>query len=444
MFSTLPPRWVGLAFLLLVLALALGNLILLAGSVYLLLVALVAILLQPPQDITPSRRLPRNVCWAGDVIEVERKIEAASGVGPLFVHDPLPEEALLVEGNNFRVVWKLPGARTYDLSYRIRCPKRGVFNLEETSWECQAPLGLRGGSQGTAGPEQEIAVVPRFQGVRRFNQIRAVGKSRRPDEDVSVLGAATTDFRELRPYVPGDAMRSVNWKASARRAGYDNPLLVNEYEPEGKKAIWIFLDGADYMEVGTALTNLMEHAVEAVGSIAQYYLTRGFTLGAYVYNSPAGILTPELGQKQFQRLTQMLTTLKVSPANEDLLQAVEWCKGFLFRLQPVVFVISRLDIHYAGGSGGPGSSDAFTAGVRRLIALRGRNRRPGQVKVVNMDTQGYLRTETSLEALALGMLHWESRPLFGALRRDGAAVMDWNPLREDITSTLIRHLNAYR
>ena len=42
------------------------------------------------------------------------------------------------------------------------------------------------------------------------------------------------------------------------------------------------------------------------------------------------------------------------------------------------------------------------------------------------------------------MLHWESRPLFGALRRDGAAVMDWNPLREDLTSTLIRHLNAYR
>ena len=147
-------------------------------------------------------------------------------------------------------------------------------------------------------------------------------------------------------------MRWINWKSSARSAGSANPLLVNKYDPEGRKSIWIFLDGADYMEVGTTLSALIDNAVEAAGSIAQYYLARGYTLGAYVYNSNADILTPELGQKQFRRLTNMLTGFEAGPANQNLLQAVEWCKGFLVRLKPEVFIITRLECPLLARGGG--------------------------------------------------------------------------------------------
>ena len=354
MLSALPARWLALAFLLLALALVFGNPILLAGSIFVLLIVLLGTLLTPPGGIEVEREMTRLVCWAGDRLEVRRRVHVRSGLGTLYVHDELPAEMEVVEGNNFRAVWKWPGPKTYDLSYEFLCPKRGLYELGETLWDTEGALGLQRRNRGTAGETQEFSVVPRIQAVRRVKEVRARAHTRFFRTDVATLGPSTTDFKDLRPYSPGDPMRIVNWKASARNSYSANPLLVNQYEAEGRKAIWIFLDGAEYMEVGTTLSSLIDHAVEAAGSIAQYYLSQGYTLGAYIYNTPNDILTPDLGRKQFKRLTDMLTTLQPGPARQDLSAAVEWCKSFLYRLQPEVYAITRLDVHYPrDGESGP-------------------------------------------------------------------------------------------
>ena len=199
MFSALPRRWLTLAFALLALALCLGNPILLAGAIYVLLIVLMGAALVAPSRIEVSRSTPRLVCWAGDGLDVNRQVEAGEGVGPLYVYDRLPPEAEVNRGNNLRAIWKRPGARTYDLSYRISWPKRGVYTLEETAWEAEAPLGLHQRIHGSAGPSLEISVVPRTQAIRKVNEIRGRAHSRNPWEDVALVGASSTDFTELRP-----------------------------------------------------------------------------------------------------------------------------------------------------------------------------------------------------------------------------------------------------
>ena len=444
MFSALPRRWLTLAFALLALALCLGNLILLAGAIYVLLIVLLGATLVAPDRIVVSRSTSRLVCWAGDGLDVNRQMEAGRGIGPLYVYDLLPPEAEVIRGNNLRVIWKRPGVRTYDLSYRISWPKRGVYTLEETTWEAEAPLGLHQRIHGSAGRSLEISVLPRTQAIRKVNEIRGRAHSRNPWEDVALVGASSTDFTELRPYAPGDPMRWINWKASARSSGSAEPLLVNQYEPEGRKAVWIFLDGADYMDVGSTLTALADQAAEATGSIAQYYLTRGYTLGAYIYNIQSDILTPEVGQKQFRRLTNMLTRLKPGQAEQDLLQAVESCKGFLFRLQPEVYAVTRLDVHYPRGESESAHPDGFVAGIRRLVSLRPSSRRTNQVRVVHLESQGYQSPQTSMEVHALELMRWEVQPMYEALRRSGASVLRWDPLQQDFASAFLRYINTGR
>ena len=444
MFSALPGRWLTLAFALLALALCLGNLILLAGAIYALLIVLVGVALAAPSRIEVNRSTPRLVCWAGDGLDVNRQVEAGGGVGPLYVYDRLPPEAEVISGNNLRVIWKRPGAKTYDLSYRVSWPKRGVYTLGETAWEAEAPLGLHQRMHGSAGPSLEISVVPHTQAIRRVNEIRGRAHSRNPWEDVAIVGVSSTDFTELRPYTPGDPMRWINWKASARSSDSANPLLVNQYEPEGRRAVWIFLDGADYMDVGSTLSALIDQAAEAAGSIAQYYLTRGYTLGAYIYNSQSDILTPEVGQKQFRRLTNMLTRLKPGQAKQDLLQAVESCKGFLFRLQPEVYVVTRLDVHYPRGGSESPYPDGFIAGIRRLVSLRPSSRRTNQVRVVHLEPQGYQRPQTPMEDQASRLMQWEVEPMCQTIRRSGASMLRWDPLQQDFASALLRHLSTDR
>ena len=444
MFTASPGRWLAPAFVSLLSALCLGNSVLLAGAVFLMVLVLVGTALSTRQSIVVNRSLPRSVCWAGDALDVQRHLDINGGMGAVYVYDPLPGETQIVSGNNLRVIWHWPGSKAYDLSYRIQCPKRGVFTLRETEWESEAALGLNQRKQGTAGPAVEISVVPRNQTIRRVNDVRGRAHSRRPGEDVAVAGISTTDFMELRPYNPGDPMRSINWKASARNSGSVNPLLVNQYEPEGRRAVWLFLDGADYMEVGPALYPMIDYATEASGAVAQYYLTRGYTLGAYIYNTNSDILTPELGHKQFQRLTDMLTRLEPGTSEQNLEGAVETCKSFLFRLRPEVYIITRLDVHYSRWAAGSPDQDSFFRGIRRLVSMRQGHRRSNHIRVVHLESGGFQGTDTQLAEQALGLMQREVEPLCERLRRSGVSVMRWDPVNEDFAAVLMRGFYAPR
>ena len=434
--------WTAVALLLLVAGLVLGNVVLLAGAVFLLVAALLSTALPPPSGIVVTRSLAKVACWVGDSLTVERRLSVRGGIGVVFVHDELPPEARVVNGSNLRVVWKWPGSYAADISYEVQFSKRGMFTLEETGWESRAPFGVNQGASGFCGPAYQVSVVPRLRSITRLNAVRAVGRSGRYLGDLARTGAATDDFRELRPYQPGDPFKRINWKASARGIRADNLPLVNDVEPETKKGVWIFLDMADYMDVGVPLSNPLENTVEASGALAQYYLAQGSTLGAYAYNSYDGrgeLLTPETGKRQFNRLIQMLAGLKPGPPEEDLLQAVERCKSFLLRLQPAVFIITRLDVHYLRPGETAGSFDRFKTAVIRLASLGTLSGRYSPVRVVHVDPQ-----ESSETSQGLGLSRWETRFVARDLRDAGASVIEWEPAREEFTSVLVRHVEAYR
>lgn len=442
MYRPVQLSWIAVALVLLVLGLTLGNMILLSGAIFVLISALLSTALPPPSGIVVTRSLPKAAYWVGDTLTVQRRLTAHGGIGAVFVHDQLPQEAQVVQGSNLRLVWKWPGSMTTDTSYQLQFSKRGMFTLPETNWESRAPFGGGRRVYGSHGPSFQVSVVPRIRSITRLNEVRAVSRRGLYQGDLAKTGASTDDFRELRLYQPGDPFKRINWKASARGTRADNLPLVNEVEPETKKGVWIFLDMADYMDVGMPLSNPLENTVEASGTLAQYYLARGSTLGAYAYNSYGGygeLLTPETGNRQFNRLIQMLTGLRPGSPEEGLLQPVERCKSFLFRMRPEVFVITRLDVHYARPGETSEAFERFKTAIRRLVSLGTHSGWRGRVRVVHVDPQAF-REDTQ----ALGLAKWETRLVAKDLRGTGASVIEWDPTLEEFTSVLVRHVEIYR
>ncbi len=426
----------------LIVGLVFGNVLLLTGSVFAMLSVLLAAALPPPSGVTVERLLSRVSCWAGDSITVRRRIIVREGIGLVFVHDELPTEARVVEGSNLRAVWKWPGTTRADVAYSVQFPRRDQFQLPETSWESLAPFGNNRRASGVGGGLAEVTVVPRIRSIMRLNHARVATKISRYQDHMAQMGGGTNEFRELRPYTSGDPLNRINWKATARGNRSDNLPLVNELDPEAQKSVWIFLDVADYMDVGTPLSNPLEHTLEASGSLAQYYLTRGATLGAFAYNSLTGsgeLLSPDSGRKQFQRLVRMLSRLKPGPPQQDLLQAVEWCKSMLFRLRPEVFVITRLDVLYARPGQSMPSLGRFKAAVDRLTSLRSRSHRLSKVRVVHVDPQS-----PDNEDGDLSLIDWETVRVSEDLRKGGAAVIEWQPEQEEFIVALVRHMDAFR
>lgn len=429
--------WIAAALLLLIAGLLLGNLLLLSGAVFILVTALLSTMLAPPNAVVVTRSLPTSTCWVGDKLTVERRLSAHGGIGAVFVHDEIPPEAQVVSGSNLRVLWKWPGVHAADLSYQVKFPRRGSFTLEPSRWESRAPFGVNRSARGASDEAFSVSVVPRIRSLARLNALRAPTRSGRDNERANKLSTTSDEFRGLRPHLPGDPLNLINWKATARGLRADNLPIVNEMYPEAQMGVWIFLDTGEYMDVGLPLSNSLEHTIEASGALAQYYLARGSTLGAYAYNSVergSGLLTPESGKNQFNRLLQMLAGLKPGPPQEDLLQAVERCKGFLNRLQPAVFVITRLDAQYDRPGEMSNSFSRFKSAITSLSSLGVVTNRGRQVNVVHVAPRASVQASQRSEWSS-----WESSVIARQVREAGARVIEWEPGREEFASVLLRH-----
>jgi uncharacterized protein (DUF58 family) len=122
------------------------------------------------------------------------------------------------------------------------------------------------------------------------------------------------EFADLRPFVPGDRLRRINWRASARRAD----LWVNEAHPERNTDVVIFLDSFAEARVGELGT--LDLAVRAAASLADRYLSHKDRVGLVSFGGVLNWLTPATGLTQLYRIVDSLldTEIILSYAWKDI------------------------------------------------------------------------------------------------------------------------------
>lgn len=119
-------------------------------------------------------------------------------------------------------------AGSADLRYAVGLGRRGEHALGPTHVAVSDALGLFVAEHTVAG-RTSVLVYPDVQPVaaaRAFD--RLVDESGTPDRQA---------FERLREYVPGDALRDVHWKSSAKRA--DEELVVTEFADEDRGGVTV-------------------------------------------------------------------------------------------------------------------------------------------------------------------------------------------------------------
>jgi uncharacterized protein (DUF58 family) len=84
-----------------------------------------------------------------------------------------------------------------------------------------------------------------------------------------------TELREIRELVPGDAFKTIAWKASAK-AG---KLMVREVESEVQETLYVALDISGTMRGGALGDRKLDHAIELAASLLRSALERGDQAG---------------------------------------------------------------------------------------------------------------------------------------------------------------------
>jgi uncharacterized protein (DUF58 family) len=237
--------------------------------------ALVSLLLAPASFRVQRRFAPQTVA-AGDVVEVDVLLEnrgraVRSGAR---AHDRLDrvERGVVVGRPVAEGVFGLPGVPSggrVRARYRLPAERRGINRI--------GPLRLvRGDGLGLAlresvvGAAQPFVVTPRVVPLQS-DVLDAHGAGGSSPVAHATAGAGTDDVIP-RDYRPGDAMRRVHWRASAR----SGELMVRQDEQNTDPHAWILLETRAERVLERRGDDRLEWAVSMTASLAVHLLDRGF------------------------------------------------------------------------------------------------------------------------------------------------------------------------
>lgn len=416
---------------LLSLGLVMGNYYFIFAGLFPLFLALVAMSQPTPGKFALERIVTGAPARTGDRVKVTLKLRVEKGVGLIEVYAAIPSYFELLEGTNIRLLRKGSSPLAEEWSFVIRVTKRGSYVLPPLVVESVHPLGFLKPQTDNVGDAFTLDVRPRLAPVRRIRGLAGLAKRPFPENDSAKIGIKSTEFREIREYVWGDPPKTINWKATARRgdAPGQSPMpLVNEYEREGKKTVFLFVDAAKYMEVGSSVENAFEYGLEAATGIAQYYLDRGYQLGAYFYNAAeTKLIYPDSGNKQFMKITQAAVSVQAGEGREGLQSAVEKCKHYIVTGKPLVIVVTRPS----------GDVESTVGGIKRIRGILGRRKRRLPVLVIKPEFLSLMGAADVAEEDAIRILTKIERPANLRVRRLGVSMLEWDPRKTSFAASFI-------
>jgi uncharacterized protein (DUF58 family) len=143
-------------------------------------------------------------------------------------------------------------------------------------------------------------------------------------------------FSEHRTYAPGDDIRHIDWKVSARSK---EPLL-KKYEEERELSVFIIADFSASQEFGSTGISKRE-LVTQIGSMIAYAANlSGDKVGVlFVTNAVKKTIVPKKGKNHVLRIIHEFLTFQVEPGGTDLKGAFEEARRVL-KHSGIVFVIS--------------------------------------------------------------------------------------------------------
>lgn len=189
----------------------------------------------------------------------------------------------------------MPSGSARDLEYHLRPTKRGEYQFGALNAFVATPLRLVR-RRFRFNVDQVLPVYPSFLQMRQYelmaanNRLTELGVKR-----VRRLGQSM-EFEQIRDYVVGDDLRSMNWKATAR-AGRN---MVNQFIEEKSQPVYCIIDKGRMMRMPFKGMTLLDYAINASLVVSNIAIHRQDRAGLITFSEQLGVFA-----KANHRPTQM-------------------------------------------------------------------------------------------------------------------------------------------
>lgn len=213
--------------------------------------------------------------------------------------DEIPEQ---FQVRNFSIKRKLDASSTSEIQYKLRPVERGEYHFGKLNIYVTSIFGLIA-RRFTYDDKAMIPTYPSFMQLRKYDLIAISNNLHQYGiKKIRKIGH-TMEFEQIKDYVLGDDLRTINWKATAKR----NQLMVNQFQDEKSQPVYSIIDKGRVMKMPFDGLTLLDYAINASLVISNVALKKQDKAGILAFSKKVENIV--VAERRTSQMNLILETL---------------------------------------------------------------------------------------------------------------------------------------
>lgn len=262
------------------------------------------------QKIEASRIVPDKFS-NGDANQIELVIKNNYPfVAHLEIIDELPEQFQI---RNFKLRDKVHPRKEKRIGYTLTPKERGEYHFGFLNIYAMSAIKLVA-KRFMLESEVMVPTYPSFKQLKKFELLN-INKNAMDYglKKVRRLGH-TMEFEQIKDYVLGDDLRTINWKATAKK----NQLMVNQFQDEKSQPVYSIIDKGRIMKMPFDGLSLLDYAINASLVISNIVLKKHDKAGMFSFSKKMeNMVVAERRSGQMQLILEALYNVNTDYFESD-------------------------------------------------------------------------------------------------------------------------------
>jgi len=235
-------------------------------------------------------------------------------------HYPFNIQTLIIDelpfqfqNRTFTLDQKIQAQDNYEIKYTVRPTERGEYNFGFINVYIKSPLRLIS-RRFISGKPLLIKTYPSYIQLKKYNLIAFSNRlSAYGLKKIRRIGHSL-EFEQIKEYVQGDDLRTINWKASAKK----NQLMINQFQDEKSQPVYSVIDKGRVMKMPFNGLSLLDYAINASLVLSNVVLKKQDKAGMFTFSKKVeNIIVSERRTTQMNLILEALYNVKTNFYESD-------------------------------------------------------------------------------------------------------------------------------
>jgi len=228
----------------------------------------------------------------------------------MWIIDELPEQ---FQKRDLVLKHRFKAGQEKEIVFSLRPTERGEYDFGNILIYSRSGLSLLMRRDDIAA-NITIPVFPSFMQLRKYELLsQTTIQSEHGNKRMRKIGHSM-EFEQIKDYVSGDDIRTINWKATARKSS----LMVNNYTDEKSQQVYCIIDKGRLMKMPFGNLSLLDYAINSTLVLTNVCLKKQDRVGLITFDNKMGtMLAADRKPIQQENILQLLYNQETSFLESD-------------------------------------------------------------------------------------------------------------------------------